>query len=483
MKKNRICGCVLGIMLAVCVLGIMLWLYTTGELRHDMQRIETESYNGIFVSSHGADNYDENIFRNNRGLSIVIAGHEMRRSQDYVKYFDAAWASGNTITNMYVGMDPHALWKEADGSAEKWNELVNNCLVRYVEAHPEAEFEIILPHQSIALWRAMEEEEMEECLDTYRLFVEKLGAYPNVIQYYFGSQEWLISNPANYEREQLHGDVARRIVLLCFCDRAYLATPENIDSYLNQLRGQVAQRNENTPAYADLSDYAVVFFGDSIFAYERGTHSVSGVLEGLTGAECYDLSIGGTAASGGSARECSFPYAVESFLSGELVNEEFQEHFATVLQELEAVDISKKKVVFVFNYGVNDYFNSWPVSVEEPMDRRSYAGAMRTGIGLLKEAYPEAELVLVTPMYTNGFSEGTEVLCDDGSGRTLKDYVEAAREIAREEGIHCLDNYNDFGIGTENHRQYLTDGTHPNENGRFFLGKRLAEFLGEKLIK
>lgn len=480
MKKKRVLKCVLIVAFFIIVMMLVLF-YKTKELRKDMHRMETEAYNGIFVSSFGLDYYDESIFQYNRGIPIVIADYEMKKAKDYAEYLDKAWESGNAITNIYMGIDPYKLWLEAGGKQEKWDELMELYLVRYVEAHPDVTFEIVLPYDSLQTWISMEDGEIQSRWDSYAAFVDRMDDYANVVQYYLGSQEWLIANPGNYIKEQVNETVARRIMLLCFCDRAYVISSGNAETFRKELENHVTEEREAPSAYADLADYAVVFFGDSIFAYERGSHSVSGVLEGLTGAESFDLSIGGTAASGASAKELAFPYVVEGFINGEDISEGNQSNYAAVFQDFLTADLSQKRLVFVFNYGVNDYFNGWPVSTDNPLDRESYMGAMRTGITQLKEAYPQAEFVLVTPMYTDGFSGGQEILCEDGSGRVLKDYVDAAKGIAKELGIYCLDNYNEFAMDASNYWLYLTDGTHPNEYGRFVLGERLARFIGENL--
>ena len=75
------------------------------------------------------------------------------------------------------------------------------------------------------------------------------------------------------------------------------------------------------------------------------------------------------------------------------------------LNEYLAADVNKKHV-FVINFGLNDYFGGHPVSTDDPQDLGTYTGALRQGIAALKEAYPEAAIIVQVPTYTNFFSEG-----------------------------------------------------------------------------
>ena len=76
----------------------------------------------------------------------------------------------------------------------------------------------------------------------------------------------------------------------------------------------------------------------------------------------------------------------------------------------------------------------------------------------------------------------TEKLCEDGTARVLKDDADAAIMVAKEMDVLCLDNYYGFEMNGSNYEKYLADGTHPNDYGRFVLGKRLAQFAGENLM-
>lgn len=480
MKRIRVLSGI-AVLALMAVAAVILLLYKPQEMRQDFQRLHSDTYNGIFISGFDTDNYEEDVFLTYRGIPVVIVDYTMKKAEDYADYLNEAWASGNQITNIYLGIDPHALWREAKGNQEKWNELIEFNFIRYVEAHPDVIFEIMLPFDSLQEWLKLGDEECQERYDNYFAFVDKMDDYANVIQYYVGGQEWLIANPGNYAGSQANVEIAQKIMLLCFCDHEYVIESGNARILLDGLVTQLVEERQEPTVYPDLSDYAFVFFGDSIIANAKGSHSIPGVLSGLTGAECYNLAVGGISAAVDPRSTFSLPYMVETFIAGGDDALDPQSDYALGLNEYLANNVDKKHV-FVLNFGLNDYFGGHPVSSDRLEDLSTYVGALRVGISTLKEQYPEAEIIVQVPTYTNYFSEGKDILCDDGTGRVLKDYADAAIAVAEEMGVLCLDNYYGFEMNGTNYETYLADGCHPNDYGRFVLGKSLAQFAGENLV-
>ncbi len=480
MKKGKVLALVIGILCVAGAVTAFLLLYKPKELRQDLERLEKDVYNGIFVSAFATDYYEEDVFQTYRGVSVLIADYEMKKAETYADYFNAAWASDNQITNVYMGVDPYLLWEEADGKKEKWEELIDFYFIRYVKAHPDVTFEILLPYDSLSKWLTLDDEEVQQRYECYFAFVDLMDDYTNVMQYYVGGQEWLIANPGNYEEGQAGEDIAKKLQLLCFCDHEYVIASGNARTLLDGLKALLEQERANSYVYADLSEYAFVFFGDSIIANARGSHSIPGVVSGLTGAQSFSLAVGGIAATVDPKSDFSLPYMVETFIAGGDEAVKLESDYQLGLNEYLAANVDKKHV-FVLNFGLNDYFGGHPVSSEDAEDLGTYVGALRAGISALKEADPEAQIIVQVPTYTNFFSEGTDILCEDGTGRVLKDYAEAAIMVAEEMNVLCLDNYYGFEMNGSNYEKYLADGCHPNDYGRYVLGKRLAQFAGENL--
>lgn len=479
MRKSRKAiwaGIVLVVVMMAAAAVVLAGIGTSEQKKEDYRRLQEESYNGIFAANYPITYFDEEVFEVYRGLLVVKAGQTMEKSKDFAHFFNEAWESPNVITNVYLGIDPYELWKEAGKDPDKWHRLVEERFTRYVQAHPDVIFEILLPVYSLESWLAQEEAYLTECMAAYRRWLDALGGYENVIQYFVGGREWMIANPANFTERQVNKDIAKKLVLLCFCDREYVITPVNADVLLGELEGIAAAEKAHPTQYADLSEYEVVFFGDSILANGEGSHSIPGIFGGLTDAAWYNLAVGGIPATVDPNAAFSFPSMADAFIrqdvEGLAQDSSYTQGLAAYLAEPR-----REKLVFVLNFGLNDYFGGHPVDREDPMDENTYAGALRTGIKMLQEAYPEAKIIVQTPTYTVLFGEGTEVRCGDGTDRVLQDYVDAAILIAEEMGVECLDNYYDFEMNGNNYEIYLADGCHPNDLGRLVFGQRLIRFM------
>ena len=109
------------------------------------------------------------------------------------------------------------------------------------------------------------------------------------------------------------------------------------------------------------------------------------------------------------------------------------------------------------------------------MDEYCYIGALSQGIERLQEAYPKAQIILMTPNYVELFEHGT--LDNSGKGFVFVDFVEAVRELADKEGLEVIDVFESLGITAENTTTYLADGCHPNYYGRYKIGELVWESL------
>ena len=199
----------------------------------------------------------------------------------------------------------------------------------------------------------------------------------------------------------------------------------------------------------------------------------------LTGAQVYNCAKGGTPAATDPAApdgQLSFPEMTERFIKGDTTGLEEDNDFFRGLQKYLSDDHSGKRYCFVINFGLNDYFSGLPAENEaDPENRGTYAGALRAGIGMLQAHYPDAVIILMGPTYTLEFSEGTQPRGEQG--RVLLDYVETAEKAAEETGVCFINGYKEFGINKENQEQYLADGSHPNETGRFYIGNQIIRYM------
>ena len=253
----------------------------------DLQRMRSESYEGIFLSMYSPEVFHEEDFSTFRGLTIIKCENTAKSLHDVADYLDTAFSASNGITNIYLGLDPLALWEHSNKQLRHWNRDLNQYLLPYVEAHPEVSFEILYPAPSMQYWLAQTDETRTLWMTTCKSLVSTLNGYSNVTMYFPGATHWLINNPGNYLDDLHYNDaVAQKLIMFTFCDGAMVITPGNADTLESMLNDMVAEEKEAPTVYPDLSDLSVVFFGDSVIGNYTGSFSIPGVVNGFSGAQC-----------------------------------------------------------------------------------------------------------------------------------------------------------------------------------------------------
>lgn len=243
---------------------------------------------------------------------------------------------------------------------------------------------------------------------------------------------------------------------------------------------------------AGIEDQAwdVVVTGDSIIGKERGEESVEAYFTEYSGMTMLNGAFGGNSASVG---EEAFRYSFheESLtlyeLSKALCYRDFGVqwadmatsqtkiwYFEEALEALSSADLTRTDYLML-SFGTNDYVNG--KLLDDPADsynRASFGGALRSSIELIRETYPDLEIVLVTPPYCHlsGRESGFE---EDFGGGTLDEYVELEKAIGEEYGVHVIDVFRELGIDETNYQEYMEGGLHLTGAGRELYGRFLAE--------
>ncbi len=262
----------------------------------------------------------------------------------------------------------------------------------------------------------------------------------------------------------------------------YVVNEESFDEKLYELNQYILSEKDNPTKYADFSDTYFVFFGDSVMTYEIGTSSIPGVVFGLSNSQGANLSQGGSPATQDPAAKLSFERMVDGFLKKDASDydpeTDYYKGLTKFIDDFENGVLKKKKICFVICLGLNDFFGAHPVSnPSSPLAIDNYSGALTNGIKQLKEAYPDSNVLIMTPSYTKLFEAGTQKAGENGG--ILLDYVEAAYDVANQLQVDCADVYHDSGINENTYEEYLAaDGVHPNELGRYILGRFLVNHLG-----
>lgn len=252
------------------------------------------------------------------------------------------------------------------------------------------------------------------------------------------------------------------------------------------------------------TSYSVVLLGDSLIGNLNDGQGVDYYLEEMIGRPVLKGGFGGTCASFDEASD--YPVAISSQLSlvkitQAIVNRDFSvpkaqiaygqnypyimkqtlDYFPHYVNELANTDFKTVDYV-VIEHGSNDY--STGVILDNPQDKydeSTFGGALRSSIERLQKAYPQIQIILMTPTWYCIEREEEVLYCDstDFGGGYLEDYVNLELEIAKEYGVHVLDNYHESGINQDTRAEYLFDGLHLNKNGQMLIAGRIATFIKE----
>ena len=111
----------------------------------------------------------------------------------------------------------------------------------------------------------------------------------------------------------------------------------------------------------------------------------------------------------------------------------------------------------------------------------TYCGAVRFLADFLRERYPEACIVFMTPARRLGDSApDPDPRGANADKRALVEYADAIIRICGEKGIPVLDLFRDLGIDPNDQEQrerYTVDGLHLNDEGHAVLAGLLGAFL------
>ena len=470
--KKKILLTVVPIIAIIVLVSSGIFLYNRTLFRKDLKRFSQETYDSVLLSMHSSSGYTPENFMTYNALNISVSSYEIQSMDELQHYLEKIFFSDNTVSKVFLLLDPEMLWNSCGQSDSRWNAALQSGLFSFVSDHPDTDFEILLPYPSLTHWLGMEPSALDNVLNIYQKFIEDTYEYSNICTFYMGFENWLLINPDNYVSDfDVNDVIAQKIHLLCFCDMINQITPTNAQILFDMLREQVTAERTFPSVYPDLSDHCLIFFGDSIMAYGEGTVTTPGYITGFSHASTYNYAIGGTAASITSPDTNDFPNFLPRFLE-----EYCTEENGTYCFSPEDTDISDKKLYILLTYGANDYFNGAAVeNPDDPYDTATYMGGLRSCLKECMACFPEAEYIIMTPNYTNYYSNGTERNSDVGG--VLTDYVDAAISVAEEFDIHYMDNYHGLGINESNVMEYTADGCHPNEAGRILMARHIIDFI------
>ena len=232
----------------------------------------------------------------------------------------------------------------------------------------------------------------------------------------------------------------------------------------------------------------IVVFGDSIWDSTRDETGIAYLVSQYMDADVYNCAIGGTRATlkPGESSE-NYDTWDSTSLSG-MVNVAIGKVDPEIFLEgyiaggiIRDIDFSKTDY-FIIAYGLNDYFSGATLNADNPnsWDAHGYGGALRFAIDRLRTAYPDAQILLISPTYCQFWKDGymyTDSNMKDFGGGTLTSYANVCRNVAETQNTLYIDAYSTMGINIYTAEDYLEDGIHLTAAGRELYAKAVSSCL------
>lgn len=434
--------------------------------QNNMVRLASEKYDSFYYSFLGSSIEDAGKFPTFFGTTPIFITPSDIEYEDTNVLLDAAVAKDG-LKYAFFEIDP-VTFSEGDGKAEF--EYLN----KMIEKYSDISFYAILSYPSVSYWKNLSEDETKKCFEKYEDCIKTLTHNDNLHMYWPGNNKWLIESPDNYENGVPDSSVAINLLILTTCNLKY-SVDKNSFADESEILLDIIKEDVK---YPDLSGKEIVFFGDSIMGNYHGPLSIPGESASLSGADTFNLGIGGTSAIS------DFNKLVDAFLGSGSLSEIEDEDFLSELKRFESKHDENKELYFIVNYGVNDYFMGVPAHVNTgspygDYEYDSYEAAMTDGIIKLQSSYPDAKIIILSPIYTNYFEAGERIMSDVGA--PLQTYRDIGKFISEKLGTEWIDSLELIEINEENYETYLLDEVHPNFDGIYLMSDSIIRFVaGEK---
>jgi lysophospholipase L1-like esterase len=444
----------------------------------DALRLESDDYSAVFLSMLPPESYSEGDFDYYLGLTTISCGYRFSDMNDMGIFLLKHVLTEKSPSTIFLGLDIRKIAETYSYNNLRYCEAVRNFISFYINAYPLISYEILLYYPPLSEWLDMDPNIRKNLLAAYRNILPLFMDTPNISLFYTGGEDWLIANPGNYDQHGIcHLDVSEQVLLLTVGAGRYLTVTENWKDKLGSLEALIYTA-EDSPALPDYSGLSIMFLGDSIIGNYTGSLSIPGAVNGLSQATVYNGGFGGLGAAYQKDTMPSFPKLVDALIIGDLSlipdSVPAYESFPAFRQNMSNRD-SYENVCFFICLGLNDYYGGKPVQSADPSSDKAYVNALRLGIRKLQTSYPEANIILMTSFYTTYFSGGMDIQAPGGG--QLTDYVDASLALADELSIESMNNYIELGITAANQAEYLADGAHLNEKGRFLMAKHIVDKL------
>ena len=230
----------------------------------------------------------------------------------------------------------------------------------------------------------------------------------------------------------------------------------------------------------------IVVFGDSITEKSGDDKKTyCDYIAEMTGANVYNLGIGGTRLSQRAEPSETPASSLEAYAALDIVNmikacsnqdftkqinaaayltENQNDNNETIVARMQSIDWSKVDAVIVFG-GTNDWTAEAQIGEASSEASNTILGATQLIVKTLLTAYPHVKLYWFTPIIRWASPRDEASWSDNLTHRevTLKQLSSNIEEVVKSLHIPCCDTYNTLGWNMYNFDAYFTasDGTHP----------------------
>ncbi|GEM_PF-1727899 len=474
---------------------------------NDYIRYTSEEYGASHISMWDISALNGGLYPEFFGYPIVYSDYQYKTPMELREYLATILESGNDLNHIYINIDPFILEQNYntathyDDKPRPFEEYISSEILKLFNDYPDKSFELFLPARPTSYWATMQTEDYNSIMDKWYVFLMYLRWCPNVTVRYMGDQEWLVSNDYNYATsERLTDEVMSKVYMYLYAYVQYEITPPELKEKKGIIDKYIRKEKNGDYNICDLSSKKIVFLGDSLFDYiSVNSLSVPGVVQRMTGAECYNLAISGTLAS---AYDPNGFTRVANALSMKSTTD-YESRYKTEAERFLKNYSEDDDILFIILYGLNDYSSCVPLTEKDVVitdsdetqgddsdeeagkvvfkQEDAFESSVKYGIEVLKSGYPNADFMIVSPYGPDGNNGGKEPFAE--GGQPLGKYVDMLKSISKSEGLFYYDMYNDGPINAKNRSEFLADGTHTNEKGAFLLGENIAKVIGTQYVE
>lgn len=233
----------------------------------------------------------------------------------------------------------------------------------------------------------------------------------------------------------------------------------------------------------------VVFLGDSMLDNFRDVDGIAYIVGTALDANIFNLGVGGMAASCSRTTsafdDASFTdfcgITIAKIIAGKIDVNVLPDCTAKKLLTQHIDEIRAADIIFV-EYGINDFLSGREQNnPDDRNDYRTYQGALISIFNSLREACPNAKIVMCAPSYVefyrdNGEYIGNSITLNNGLG-TEEDFGRKAQYVAGLYENTYFYPLADQGISMENSYETMLDDVHLNSKGRAIYSDNLIKFL------